>query len=140
MGAACDAPRAAGLHLTCPAGEAAGPESVAVALDHYRVERIAHGVSAAGSPELVRRLADAGVVLDLCPTANWKCKAVAELRDHPLPRLLAAGVRCTISTDSRTVADTTLSNEFRIAHEVLGLDEDALRRCNVTAYEASFGR
>jgi adenosine deaminase len=138
MKSAFDAARSAGLHLTCHAGEAAGPESVAAALDHYGVERIAHGVSAAGSPELLRRLAGEGIVLDLCPTANWKCKAVAELSDHPLPRLLAAGVRCTISTDSRTVADTTLSNEFRIAHEVLGLDEDTLRRCNLTAYEARF--
>jgi len=79
------------------------------------------------------------VVLDLCPTANWKCKAVAEIEDHPLPGLLAAGVRCTISTDSRTVAATTLSDEFRIARDVLGLDDDTLHRCNLTAYEARFG-
>ena len=134
------AARAAGLRLTCHAGEAAGPESVTAALDHYGVERIAHGVSAATSPELVARLRDAGVVLDLCPTANWKCKAVPDLSHHPLPALLEAGVRCTISTDSRTVADTTLSEEFRIAHDVLGLDDDTLRRCNLTAYEARFGR
>jgi adenosine deaminase len=140
ISAAFDAARAAGLRLTCHAGEAAGPESVAAALDHYRVERIAHGVSAARSPGLLRRLSDEGVVLDLCPTANWKCKAVPELAAHPLPALLAAGVRCTISTDSRTVADTTLTREFEIAQEVMGLDEDTLRRCNLTAYEARFGR
>ena len=133
------AARSTGLRLTCHAGEAAGPASVAAALDHYRVERIAHGVSAAASPELVKRLRDEGVVLDLCPTANWRCGAVPELRLHPLPELLAAGVRCTISTDSRTVADTTLSEEFGIAHDLLGLDDDTLLRCNLTAYEARFG-
>ena len=140
MSAAYDAARAAGLRLTCHAGEAAGPESVAAALDHYRVERIAHGVSAARSPALVARLRDEGVVLDLCPTANWMCKAVPRLEDHPLPALLAAGVRCTISTDSRTVAATTLSNEYALAHRALGLDDDSLRRCNMTAHEARFGR
>lgn len=133
------AARAAGLRLTCHAGEAAGAESVAAALA-YGVERIAHGVTAARSPELVARLRDQGVVLDLCPTANWKCKAVPRLEDHPLPELLAAGVRCTISTDSRTVADTTLSEEFRLAHETLGLSADDLTRVNLTAYEAAFSR
>jgi adenosine deaminase len=140
MRAAFDAARSLGLRITCHAGEAAGPESIAAALDHYRPERIAHGVSAATSPPLLERLRDSGVVLDLCPTANWKCKAVPELRLHPLPALLAAGVRCTISTDSRTVAGTTLSDEFGIAQDVLGLDEDTLRRVNLTAYEARFGR
>jgi adenosine deaminase len=78
------------------------------------------------------------VVLDLCPTANWKCKAVPSLAAHPLPALVRAGVRCTISTDSRTVADTTLSGEFALASE-MGLTDDELKRCNETAYEAKFG-
>jgi adenosine deaminase len=77
-------------------------------------------------------------VLDLCPTANWKCKAVANLSEHPLPSLIRAGVRCTISTDSRTVADTTLSHEFEVASK-MGLSDDELRVCNETAYAAKFG-
>jgi adenosine deaminase len=74
----------------------------------------------------------------MCPTANWKTKAVATLPDHPLPRLVREGVRCTISTDSRTVADTTLSTEFELMSG-LGMTDDELERCNKTAYEAKFG-
>ena len=137
---AFDAARAAGLHLTCHAGEAAGPASVAAALDHYRVERIAHGVSAARSPALVERIRAEGVVLDLCPTANQLCGAVPSLAEHPLPALLRAGVRCTLSTDSRTVAGTTLSREYRRAAEEMGLTDAELDACNRTAHEAAFGR
>ena len=79
-----------------------------------------------------------GVVLDLCPTANWRCKAVPSLAEHPLPMLVREGVRCTISTDSRTVAETTLTREFELAAE-MGLSEEELRDCNETAYEAKFG-
>jgi adenosine deaminase len=86
----------------------------------------------------VERIRAEGVVLDLCPTANWKCKAVPSLAEHPLPALVRAGVRCTISTDSRTVADTTLSREFELASE-MGLSDEELRRCNETAYDARFG-
>ena len=132
-----EAARAAGLRLTCHAGEAGQPSSVEEALD-LGVERIAHGVIGARDPRIVERVRTEGVVLDLCPTANWKCKAVPTLADHPLPALVRAGVRCTISTDSRTVANTTLSREFELASE-MGLSDDDLKRCNEIAYEAKFG-
>ncbi len=54
------------------------------------------------------------------------------------PRLVRAGVRCTISTDSRTVADTTLSHEFELA-SAMGMSDEELLRCNEVAYEAKFG-
>lgn len=134
---AFEAARAASLRLTCHAGEAGEPSSVEDALE-LGVERIAHGVIGARDPRIVDRIRREGVVLDLCPTANWKCKAVPSLAEHPLPRLLRAGVRCTISTDSRTVAGTSLSREFRLAAE-MGLSDDELKHCNAIAYEAAFG-
>jgi adenosine deaminase len=134
---AFQAARAAGLWLTCHAGEAGDPSNVEEALG-LGVERIAHGVIGAREPRIVERLRSEDVVLDLCPTANWKCKAVASFAEHPLPGLVRAGVRCTISTDSRTVADTTLSHEFELAAG-MGLSDAELTRCNEVAYEARFG-
>jgi adenosine deaminase len=135
---AFEAARAVGLRLTCHAGEAGEPSSVEEALG-LGVERIAHGVIGAREPRIVERIRSEGVVLDLCPTANWKCKAVPSLAEHPLPGLVRAGVRCTISTDSRTVADTTLSREFELAAG-MGMTENELRRCNETAYAAKFDK
>ncbi len=134
---AFEAARAAGLRLTCHAGEAGEPSNVEDALN-LGVERVAHGVIGARDPRIVERVRSEGVVLDLCPTANFKCKAVQALAEHPLPRLVRAGVRCTISTDSRTVAETTLSREFELAAE-MGMTDDELRKCNDTAFEAAFG-
>jgi adenosine deaminase len=134
---AFEAARAAGLRLTCHAGEAGQPSNVEEAL-LLGVERIAHGVIGARDPRIAELVRAEGVVLDLCPTANWKCKAIPSLAAHPLPQLVRAGVRCTISTDSRTVADTTLSHEFELASE-MGLTDDELKGCNKTAYEARFG-
>jgi adenosine deaminase len=134
---AFEAARSAGLRLTCHAGEAGDPSSVDEALS-LGVERIAHGVIGAREPGIIERIRSEGIVLDMCPTANWKCKAVPSLADHPLPRLVRAGVRCTISTDSRTVTGTTLSHEFELASN-MGMTDDELKRCNTIAYEAKFG-
>src|SRR5207237_10432797 len=91
--------RAAGLHLTCHAGEAGDPSNVEDALA-LGVERIAHGVLGVADPAVVDRVRSEGVTLDLCPTANWKCNLVPRHEDHPLPRRVRAGIRCRISTDS----------------------------------------
>lgn len=135
---AFQAARAAGLRLTCHAGEAGDPSSVEEALD-LGVERIAHGVIGARSSRVVERIRREGVVLDLCPSANWKCGTVEALAQHPLPGLMRQGVRCTISTDSRTVAGTTLTREYELASSLMGMTDDDLKRCNLTAYEARFG-
>jgi adenosine deaminase len=135
---AFQAARAGGLHLTCHAGEAGDPSHVEEALD-LGAERIAHGVTGARDPRIVKRIQTEGIVLDMCPTANWKTKAIPTLADHPLPRLVRAGVRCTISSDSRTVADTTLTHEFELMSGAGMTDED-LQQCNETAYFAAFGR
>ncbi len=134
---AFEAARAAGLHLTCHAGEAGAPASVEEALD-LGIERVAHGVIGARVPAIVERIRSEGIVLDLCPTANLKCKAVERLEDHPLPGLVRAGVRCTISTDSRTVAATSLTREFELAATVMGMTDAELRACNETAHAARF--
>ena len=134
---AFEAARAAGLRLTCHAGEAGEPSSVEEALD-LGVERIAHGVIGARDPRVVERVRSEGVVLDLCPTANWKCKSAQTMTEHPLPHLVRAGVRCTLSTDSRTVADTTLTREFELMAGI-GMTDAELKRCNETAYAAKFG-
>lgn len=134
---AFEAARAAGLRLTCHAGEAGEPAGVEEALE-LGVERIAHGVIGAREPRIVDRIRSEGVVLDLCPTANWKCKAVPSLAAHPLPQLLRSGVRCTVSTDSRTVAATTLSREFELCVTEMGMSEAELAECNRIAHEAGF--
>ena len=136
---AFEAARASGLHLTCHAGEAGPPGHVEEALS-LGVERIAHGATAAAHPGLVERLRTEGVVLDLCPTSNWKTKAVPALAAHPLPKLVRAGVRCTISSDARTVAGTTLTREYEICSSVLGMSDAELRECDLVARDAAFAR
>ena len=136
---AFEAARAAGLHLTCHAGEGGPPANVLEALS-LGVERIAHGVLGMRDPEVVRRVVESGVVLDMCPTANLRCAAVPSLAAHPLRAALRAGVRCTISTDSPTVAATTLTREFRLARDEIGLTEADLQACERAAREAAFDR
>jgi aminodeoxyfutalosine deaminase len=46
---------------------------------------------------------------------------VSSLAEHPLPRLVAAGVLCSISTDDPAMFDTDLTRDYEAATS-LGLD------------------
>jgi aminodeoxyfutalosine deaminase len=113
--------RELGLASVPHAGEVAGPPSVRGALEELGADRLRHGIRAAGDPGLLREIADRRIVLDICPISNLRTRAVATLDEHPLPQLLAAGARCSISTDDPAMFATDLSKDYGAAAS-LGLD------------------
>ena len=113
--------REGGLASVPHAGEVVGPESVRGALDALKADRIRHGIRAVEDPGLLRELAGRRTVLDVCPISNLRTRAVASLDEHPLPRLAAAGVRCSISTDDPALFGTDLTRDCAAAVG-LGLD------------------
>jgi len=117
-----------GLGSVPHAGELAGAESVRSVLEDLAADRIRHGIRAVDDPGLVAELVGRGTVLDICPLSNLRTGAVASLAEHPLPQLVAAGVRCSISTDDPAIFDTDLTRDYEAAAS-LGLSPRA-------AYEA----
>jgi aminodeoxyfutalosine deaminase len=107
--------KADGLGSVPHAGEVAGPASVRGALEALGADRLRHGIRAADDDGLVRELAARGTVLDVCPLSNLRTGAVASLETHPLPHLVAAGVRCSISTDDPVMFDTDLTRDYEAA-------------------------
>jgi adenosine deaminase len=134
---AFEAARAAGLGITVHAGEWGGAAQVWRALE-VEPNRIAHGAPAADDDKLQQALISRGVTLDLCPTSNVQAAIVPSLADHPLPRLLRAGVPVTLSTDDRTVSGLTLVTEYQRARDVLRLSPAELWQLNLHALRVAF--
>jgi len=136
--------REGGLHLTLHAGEAAGPASVADALDQG-AERLGHGVrivedlDADGAPgEVAQRVLAAATPLEVCPTSNVHTGVVDHLDAHPVQRLREAGFAVTISTDNRLMSGVTLSGELANLGAAFGWSLDDVARVTGTAVEAAF--
>ena len=91
--------RAAGKLTKAHAGEFGGPENVRQAVEELGVNRVEHGVRAVEDPAVVDLLAREKVTLDVCPISNVKLGVARSMAEHPLRRLLAAGVRCTVNSD-----------------------------------------
>ena len=129
--------RAGGLLSTPHAGELDGPRTVAGALTALGADRIQHGVRSIEDPLLVERLAEAGTCLDVCPTSNLLLGIYPSLDAHPLPALLAAGVRCSINADDPLLFGPGLLEEYELCRDQLGLDDRALAGIARASIDAS---
>lgn len=102
----------AGLACTTHAGEFGGPESVIDALDHLPVTRIGHGVRAHEDPNLMKRLADEEIVLEVCPHSNVALGLYADIAAHPVRKLMDAGIKVTISSDDPPFFATSIGKDY----------------------------
>ncbi|MGH2523287.1 MAG: adenosine deaminase, partial [Anaerolineales bacterium] len=128
----------AGLGLTAHAGEWTGPATVRHAIEALGVQRIGHGVRVMEDPSVADLARQRGVAFEVCVTSNLQSGVIQRLGDHPLPGMAAHSLRATINTDDPAVSDITLTDEYEVAVENLGLSLDALKTTILTAAGCTF--
>ncbi|MEC3997481.1 adenosine deaminase [Actinacidiphila sp. DG2A-62] len=133
-----DRARAEGLHSVPHAGETTGPQTIWDALLELGAERIGHGTSAVRDPRLLEYLAEHRIPLEVCPTSNIATRAVATLEEHPIRRMVEAGVPVTVNSDDPPMFGTDLNTEYAVAARLLGLDRAGVAALAKTAVEVSF--
>ena len=127
-----------GLHRTAHAGEARGAHSVWETLRAFQPSRIGHGVRSAEDPSLVDHLRTQRIHLEVCPTSNVQTRCCAAYADHPVDALYRSGVSLGINTDTRTITNITLEQEYaRLRDRFAWTDADFLA-CNREALRAAF--
>jgi adenosine deaminase len=109
--------RAAGKVTKCHAGEFGGADRVREAIEQLGVKRVQHGVRAVEDEAVLELAREGGVTFDVCPISNIKLAVFPNYQAHPLRRILAAGVNCTISTDDPLVFNNSLTEEYLVLAE-----------------------
>jgi adenosine deaminase len=132
--------REAGLGITCHAGEADVGARVleAAALG---ATRIGHGVNVMigeESPAWVAQARALGLHFEVCPSSNVHTGAFASLAQHPIARMLEAGLSVSCSTDNRLMSCVTLSGELEAIHAQAGVTMEQLGALMRNAVRASF--
>src|SRR6185503_1712997 len=109
-----------GMACTCHAGEGDGPHSIHQALHEVGAQRIGHGTRLAEDPALLEEVVARKIPLEMCLTSNVHTHVVSSNTDGPL-------------TDG-----ITLTDEYFLAHAVLGLSPDDMARVILNACESAF--
>jgi adenosine deaminase len=120
--------RAAGLVSVPHAGELVGPASIWGALRALGAQRIGHGVRCLDDPNLVAYLREHQIPLEVCPSSNVCINVVPSFEQHPLPRLIDAGLYVTLNSDDPPMFNTTLTDEYLKVARQFGFGADELER------------
>lgn len=126
-----------GIPFTIHAGEVGDAQSVMDAIK-FGAKRIGHGIRSIDDTEVIKALKDNKVFLEICPDSNLDTKAVFSIGDHPIRGLVDLGVNVTVSTDNRTVSNTSLDNEYNLLKKYLGFTDEDILNFNKNAIEAAF--
>jgi adenosine deaminase len=128
----------AGLKVTIHTGEDTPASFIKETVKLTNPDRIGHGIHAVEDLKVIELLRERGITLEVNPWSNYLTNSVRTVEEHPLKKLFDMGVKVTINSDDPEVLETNLNNEYRIAHEVLGMSMKDIDACNRYAYEASF--
>ncbi|MDZ4654373.1 MAG: adenosine deaminase [Coriobacteriia bacterium] len=125
-------------HRVAHAGEEGPPSYISDALDLLHAERIDHGVRCLEDPALVERLVRERVPLTVCPLSNVRLRVVETAADHPLRRMMDAGLMVTVNSDDPAYFGGYLTDNYVAMAEALELGRDDLVRLAKASFEASF--
>jgi adenosine deaminase len=126
------------LGITVHAGEAAGAESIADALHHCHADRIGHGTRLYEDPTLQAYVRDRRILLEINITSNVQTHAVPAASAHPVRAYFDQGLAVTLCTDGWLMCGVTLSDEYWLAHTVLGFNREEIDQMILTGFEGSF--
>jgi adenosine deaminase len=130
--------RRAGLGITIHSGENTTAAAVRQTLELFHPDRIGHGIRIWEEPEMVERVRQLGVHLEICPTSNWLTRSVPSQEAHPLPGLYRAGVSVSINSDDPRLMDIDLVHEYELCVRLYGFGPPDFQAVNRAAARASF--
>lgn len=130
--------RQAGLRITIHAAEWGPAENIAQAIDLLEAERIGHGVRVLEDPDVAALARERGMTFEVCVTSNYQSGVVAEVGEHPLKKMIQAGLNATINTDDPGISGITLGSEYALISDQIGLTEAELQERITAAAQAAF--
>ncbi len=127
-----------GLKRVAHAGEEGPPEYVYEAIDGLRVDRIDHGNRSLEDERLVQRLVELKLPLTVCPQSNLRLAVVADMSEHPIRRMLAAGLRVTVNSDDPAYFGGYMNDNFNALVDAVDLSAEEIIKLVRNSFKSSF--
>jgi adenosine deaminase len=140
------------FNITIHAGEAFGKESIWQAIQWCGAHRIGHATRLIEDMKisdtkprqvlsmgyLAQYILDKRIPLEVCLTSNVDTGAVKSIEEHPFGIYYRYKFRVTLNTDDRLMSNTTLTKEFKLAHDVFDLTFDDIEKLTINAMKSAF--
>lgn len=128
----------AGYKITIHAGETDTPESIREAIELLQADRIAHGIKAMHSKEILDYIIKRNIPMEICPTSNILTGSVKLMSEHPIKMFFDAGVKVTINTDNPEVCVTSLTDEYYKLIETFAFSIQDIKKMILNGFDSAF--
>ena len=104
----------AGLMLVPHGGELLGPGHVDTCLSHLNPTRLGHGVRSIEDSDVLARIVDAGVALEVCPASNVSLGVYSTIEEVPVRELVKAGADVALGADDPLLFGSRLGGQYAL--------------------------
>ena len=125
------------IPITIHSGESTNYKEVEAALNMH-AKRIGHGIRSIDNFDLINKLKDNNILLELCPTSNVQTNSVDVYKNHPIKLFSLLGVIYSINTDNRLVSEIDLSREYKKLIDNRLVTIEGIIKSNLNAIKYSF--
>ena len=105
---------------------------------NYGTKRIGHGIKCINNTELMNKIIEQDILLEVCPTSNVHTKNVDNYLNHPIKKLMNNNVKVCLNTDNVTVSNISLINEYLKLYNMFGFNLDDFKKMNLNAINYAF--
>lgn len=127
-----------GFLTVAHAGEEGPSEYVWEAINLLNVSRIDHGNRSLDDNQLIKHLAEKQTPLTVCPLSNLALKVVEDLKDHPLVKLMDAGLMVTINSDDPAYFGGYMNENYIGVANALDLSKKQIIELAKNSFKSSF--
>lgn len=126
-----------GIKRKAHVGEFSDAKSVRRFIEFFELEEVQHGIGAVADDSVMQFIKDRKVRLNVCPESNAMLGAVKSYEEHPLKKLVAAGIDVSIATDDLMFFNKSVSEQCvdLISYNVLTEEQvKTILAANVASY------
>ena len=126
-----------GFITVAHAGEEGPAEYVWEAINLLKVSRIDHGNRSLDDEQLIKYLIETQIPLTVCPLSNLELKVVNDLKDHPLLKLMEAGLMVTINSDDPAYFGGYMNENYSQIASALNLTKEQITQLAKNSFKSS---
>ena len=127
-----------GFTAVAHAGEEGPADYIHEALDLLHIKRIDHGNRILDDIALTKSVAKSGMALTICPLSNLRLKVVEDMKQHPLRKMLKAGLCATVNSDDPSYFGGYMTENYLAVQESLDLSLDEIKQLGRNSFSGSF--
>lgn len=115
-----------GLRKRAHVGEFSDAKSVRRFVEYFDLDEVQHGIGSAQDDSVLQFLADRKVRCNVCPQSNVLLGAVPSLKEHPIKKMMDAGVPIALGTDDLLFFEDSVSLQlFNLVSQNILTESDA---------------